>query len=117
VLANTIAMNVRERTHEYGVLRAIGFPPGHVFGFIVGESVLVAVVGGAIGVGLVVGLINHMLGPLLAANPGPLQNFFTPVPTLVIALAAAAGLGLVAGIIPALGASRLKTTDALRRVD
>ena len=117
VLANTIAMNVRERTHEYGVLRAIGFPPGHVFGFIVGESLLVALAGGLIGVGLVVGLINHTLGPAFDANPGFLRNFFTPTSTIVIALAAAVGLGLIAGVVPALGASRLKTTDALRRLD
>jgi putative ABC transport system permease protein len=117
VLANTIAMNVRERTHEYGVLRAIGFPPGHVFGFIVGESLLVALVGGLIGVAVVVGLINHTLGPAFDANPGFLRDFYTPTSTIVIALAAAVGLGLIAGVLPARRASRLKTTDALRRLD
>jgi putative ABC transport system permease protein len=117
VLANTIAMNVRERTHEYGVLRAIGFPPGHVFGFIVGESVLVALVGGLIGVGLVVGLINHTLGPLFAQTAAAPRNFFTPTATIAIGFAAAVGLGLIAGVLPALGASRLRTTDALRRLD
>lgn len=117
VLANTIAMNVRERTHEYGVLRAIGFPPGHVFGFIVGESLLVALVGGLLGVGLVFGVINHTLGPLFEAAPAAPRNFFTPTWTMAIALAAAVGLGLFAGVLPARRASRLKTTDALRRLD
>jgi putative ABC transport system permease protein len=117
VLANTIAMNVRERTHEYGVLRAIGFPPGHVFGFILGESLLVALAGGLLGIGLVVGLINHTLGPLFDATPAAPRNFFTPTATMAIALAAAVGLGLLAGVLPALRASRLKTTDALRRLD
>jgi putative ABC transport system permease protein len=117
VLANTIAMNVRERTHEYGVLRAIGFPPGHVFGFIVGESVLVALVGGALGVLAVVGLINHTLGPLMAEQPAGFRDFFTPVSTMVTALCLAVGLGVLAGIIPAVGASRRRVTDALRRVD
>jgi putative ABC transport system permease protein len=117
VLVNTIAMNVRERTHEYGVLRAIGFPPGHIFGFIVGESVLVALVGGLLGVGLVVGLINHTLGPLFDVTAGAPRNFFTPTPTMLLALAAAVGLGLLAGALPARRASRLKTTDALRRLD
>src|ERR1041384_646966 len=114
VLANTIAMNVRERTHEYGVLRAIGFPPGRVFGFIVGESLLVALVGGVVGVGLVVWLINHVLGPLFGGTAGLPRNFFTPTATIAIGFAAAVGLGLLAGIVPALGASRLRTTDALR---
>ena len=42
ILANTIAMSVRERTHEYGVLRAIGFPPGHILGFILGIFIVAA---------------------------------------------------------------------------
>ena len=48
-------MSVRERTHEYGVLRAIGFSPPYILGFIVGESVLIAFVGGLVGVVLTLG--------------------------------------------------------------
>ncbi len=118
ILANTIAMSVRERTHEYGVLRAIGFPPGHILGFILGEALLVSVVGGLIGVGLVVLLINHGLGPAVEENmSGFFPYFRTPASVLVTALGAAAVLGVVAGAIPAIRASRLKVTDALRRVD
>jgi putative ABC transport system permease protein len=118
ILANTIAMSVRERTHEYGVLRAIGFPPGHILGFIVGESLLIAVVGGLLGIGAVWLLINHGVGPLMAENmSGVFQNFFAPGWVLAVALGAAAVLGLIAGAIPAVLASRLKITDALRRVD
>jgi ABC-type antimicrobial peptide transport system permease subunit len=43
--------------------------------------------------------------------------FRAPVSVLVTALAASAGLGLIAGVIPAVLASRLKVTDALRRLD
>jgi putative ABC transport system permease protein len=118
ILANTLAMSVRERTHEYGVLRAIGFPPGHILGFILGESLLVALVGGLCGVGLVVLLINHALGPAMEANmAGVFQHFFTPGWVLAVALGAAAVLGLAAGAVPAILASRLKITDALRRLD
>ncbi|HEX2687773.1 MAG TPA: ABC transporter permease [Kofleriaceae bacterium] len=117
ILANTLAMSVRERTHEYGVLRAIGFPPGHILGFILGESLLIALVGGVIGVGLVALVINHALGPAMEANmSGVFQHFFTPGWVLVVALGAAAVLGLVAGAVPAILASRLKITDALRRL-
>src|SRR6202158_2832097 len=42
IVGNTIAMGVRERTHEYGVLRAIGFTPGHLMMFIFGESLIVS---------------------------------------------------------------------------
>ncbi|MBC7975341.1 MAG: ABC transporter permease [Myxococcales bacterium] len=118
ILANTIAMSVRERTHEYGVLRAIGFPPGHILGFILGEALLVSVVGGLVGVGLVVLLINHGLGPMVEENmSGFFPYFRTPASVLVTALGAAAVLGVIAGAIPAIRASRLKVTDALRRVD
>jgi putative ABC transport system permease protein len=118
ILANTVAMAVRERTHEYGVLRAIGFPPGHIRGFILGESVLVAVVGGLIGIGLVYLLVNKAIGPALEDNmSGFFPYFRAPASVMLGALAAAIGLGIVAGIVPAMRASRLKVTDALRRID
>jgi putative ABC transport system permease protein len=118
ILANTIAMSVRERTHEYGVMRAIGFPPGHILGFIVGESVLVSLVGGLLGVLLTLGLINGMMGPFIEENMTSMfPNFSTPTRVMVIALIAAVIVGLIAGIIPAIRASRLKVTDALRRLD
>jgi putative ABC transport system permease protein len=118
ILANTIAMNVRERTHEYGVLRAIGFPPARILGFIIGESLLVAVVGGVLGIGVTSLVINHALGPLMAQNmSGAFANFFTPGWVFGVAVGAAAALGLIAGVLPAMLASRLKITDALRRVD
>jgi putative ABC transport system permease protein len=118
ILANTIAMSVRERTHEYGVLRAIGFPPGHILGFILGESLLIALVGGLVGVALVIGVINHGLGPFMEENmTGFFPYFRAPASVLLRALGASVGLGIVAGAIPAVLASRLKVTDALRRVD
>jgi putative ABC transport system permease protein len=117
ILANTLAMNVRERTHEYGVLRAIGFPPGHILGFVMGESILVALVGGVLGVGLSFLIINMGLSPVLAEAGGPFQYFRTPGFLFAIALGAAVGLGALAGAVPAILASRLKVTDALRRLD
>lgn len=118
ILANTIAASVRERTHEYGVLRAIGFPPGHIFGFIVAESMLVAVIGGLLGLGLTFLLVNLALGPVIEESMSQLFPYFrAPGATLLTALGIAAGIGLIAGLIPAILASRLKVTDALRRLD
>ncbi len=118
ILANTIAMSVRERTHEYGVLRAIGFPPSHILGFILGESLLVSLAGGLIGVGLTYLLINKMMGPGIEENmAGMFPYFRTPSSVLLMGLGVSCLLGLLAGVLPAIRASRLKVTDALRRVD
>jgi len=63
-------------------------------------------------------LINHLVGPSLEENMSGFFPYFRAPPSVLIgALVAATGLGLIAGAIPALGASRLKVTDALRRVD
>jgi putative ABC transport system permease protein len=118
ILANTIAMSVRERTHEYGVLRAIGFSPGYIRGSVVGESVLVALVGGATGVLVTVGLINGVLGPFVEENMASMFPYFhVPTNAILLALGLAVGLGVVAGIVPAVLATRRKVTDALRRLD
>jgi putative ABC transport system permease protein len=118
ILANTVGMNVRERAHEYGVLRAIGFSPRYVFGFILGEAMLIALFGGLIGVVLTVLMINQGLGPWIEENMGAFFPYFR-VPTGVIAtaLAGAVVVGLISALAPAIGASRRKVTDALRRVD
>ena len=118
ILANTVAMSVRERTHEYGVLRAIGFSPRYVFGFILGEAVLIALLGGLVGAVLTMLLINGALGPALEDNMGAFFPYFrTPTAVIGMALAGAVLIGAVSGLIPAIGASRRKVTDALRRID
>lgn len=118
ILANTIAMGVRERTHEYGVLRAVGFRPSHIFGFIVGESTLVALAGGLLGVGFTWLLVNGVIGPFIENNMAAFfPYFFAPMSVMLMALFFSVVLGLLAGLVPAILASRLKVTDALRRID
>jgi putative ABC transport system permease protein len=51
VMGNTMAMTVRERTKEVGTLKAIGFKRHTIAGLFVGESILLALVGAAIGIG------------------------------------------------------------------
>jgi putative ABC transport system permease protein len=117
ILGNTIAMGVRERTNEYGVLRAIGFRPGHIALFIIGEAAMVALLGGVLGVLIAYPLVQQGLGGFLQAQVPQLFPFFS-IPPLVIAVALgfALTLGVLASILPASMASRLKVTEALRRV-
>lgn len=118
ILANTIAMSVRERTHEYGVLLAIGFSPGQLRAFIVGEAALVAFVGGLVGVLATFGLINGAIGPFIEENMTSMFPYFhTPANVLFEGLAAAIVIGIGASQLPARRVARLKVTDALRRLD
>lgn len=118
ILANTIAMSARERTHEYGVLRAIGFSPGSIFGFIVGEAMLVALVGGLVGAMFTFLIINNAIGPAMEENMAGIFPYFrTPMSTLGIAVVVSTILGALSGTIPGILASRRKVVDALRRVD
>jgi putative ABC transport system permease protein len=118
ILANTIAMAVRERTHEYGVLRAIGFQPGHVVAFVLGEAFFIGALGGLVGILLTLLLINGVIGPAIEENMGAWFPYFrAPLTVIAMAFGAATLAGLIAGAYPAWTASRRKVTDALRRVD
>jgi putative ABC transport system permease protein len=112
VTGNTMSQAVRERTGELGVLKAVGFTNGQVVGLVMAESCLLALLGGAIGLGLA-SLLVPAIGKGLA-NMLPL--FFFPVRDLVLGIAIAIGLGLVTGIFPAWSAMRLRVADALRRM-
>lgn len=117
ILANTIAMGVRERTSEYGALRALGFSPGHVRFFIIGESTFVGLCAGILGVGLAIPLVNGGMSRFIEENMGGMFPYFRIDPgTIVLALVLAAGLGLIAGLIPARQAGKLTVVNALRRI-
>ena len=117
ILGNTIAMGVRERTTEYGVLRALGFRPAHIRLFVIGEALTVALLAAVAGLALSYPLVELGLGRWMEENMG---NFFpavriSPV-TAVAAVAFTLGLGALAAVIPAVSAGRLQVTEALRRI-
>lgn len=116
ILGNTIAMGVRERTHEYGVLRAVGFLPRHLAAFVLGEALVVSVAGGVVGIVLAFLIVQLLMGRFLEENFGVWFPFFRIDPnTVVSAFILAAVLGLVAAALPAYTTARLKVVDALRR--
>ena len=110
VTGNTMAQAVRERTQEIGVLKALGFGNGQVLAMVLGESLLMTAVAGGLGLAL---------GWLLVSGGDPtggfLPIFFFPPEDLVLGAALVLLLGLAAGALPAIGAMRLRTVDALRR--
>lgn len=110
VTGNTMAIAVRERTNELAVLKTVGFRDGLVLLLVLGESVVLALVGGALGVlaacGAAPSLSAFMYG----------TRIYLPVKGLVLGVGLALLAGVLAGALPALGAMRLKIVDALRRV-
>ncbi|WP_437990434.1 ABC transporter permease [Sorangium sp. So ce145] len=117
ILGNTIAMGVRERTREYGVLRALGFEPKHVRIFIIGEAATIGLLAGVLGLVVSYPIVELGLGRWLEEDMGAWFPYFRIEPsTMVMAVLLSMGLSLVASLIPAYNASKLSVTDALRRV-
>jgi putative ABC transport system permease protein len=111
VTGNIMGMAVRQRTAELGVMKAIGFSDFFVMIFVLIESMLVAVVGGGIGLGLAK-LIT------LGGDPtgGFLPIFHMPVNAFPWGMGAALAVGVISALWPAKVAMRLRVVDALRRV-
>ncbi|HZF50627.1 MAG TPA: FtsX-like permease family protein [Polyangiaceae bacterium] len=117
ILGNTIAMGVRERTHEYGTLRAIGFLPRHLAIFVMAEALTIGALGGAVGLGLAYPFINNGIGRFLEENMGGIFPYFRIEPkTAVLAFGLALVFAGAASALPAYRVARLQVTDALRRV-
>ena len=116
ILGNTIAMGVRERTNEYGVLRAIGFLPRHVALFILGEATTIGILGGLGGLAMGT-LVVAGFGAFLEENmAGLFPSFKVATTTSIAAVLLAVLLGVIASAIPAWRAARLSVIDSLRRV-
>ncbi len=115
VTANTMAMSVRERVREVGVLKTLGFTPGTILGLILSEACAISLAGGAIGF-----LLSTFL--VAGAQKSPAGMFLPPIPPFQPPVAAAciltaAAIGLVSSLVPALAASRTPIVQALRSTD
>lgn len=113
VAGNTMAQSVRERTQELGVLKAVGFSNELVLGVVLGESLVIALIGGLTGLFLGWFMVSGMGNVSFIKTYFPL--FYIPHDDLMLGVVFAIALGLVAGILPALQAMRLRLADALRR--
>jgi putative ABC transport system permease protein len=111
VTGNTMAMSVRERVPELGVLKTLGFGDRTVLLLVLTESLVIAFVGGLVGVGLA--KLFTMGGD---PTGGMLPVFYLSTGEVAQGVGIALLVGLAAGSIPALTAMRLRIVDALRRV-
>lgn len=110
VAANTMAQSVRERTSEIGVLKTLGFSNTAILALVLGESLLIAVLGGALGLATSWAIVQN-------GDPtnGMLPIFMLPTRDVWAGAGLIVALGVVAGLWPAINAMNLKITDALRR--
>ena len=113
VSGNTMAMSVRERIKEVGVLKTLGFNNDTILGIIIGEAVSIAMIGGVIG--LVFASLLSLLVRQFAGNVMPQLRHLTINPTTaLIALGIALLIGVVSSFIPAWNAARTNILDSLR---
>jgi putative ABC transport system permease protein len=114
VSATTMAMSIRERTREVAVLKTLGFTKQTILRLYIGEAVLVALTGGALGC-----LLAMLLVSAMSHVPG-LGLFFSGMqvtpPTLLLAIFVAGMVGLVSAIVPAYHSSKLDIVEGLRYI-
>lgn len=111
VAGNTMAQAVRERTGELAVLKTLGFTDGRLLGLVLGESLVVAVLGGVLGLAFGWVVVSGMAAELGAFLPA----VYVRPRDLALGAALVAFVGVAAGILPALQAMRLEVVQALRR--
>ena len=109
VTGNTMAIAVRERTGELAVLKALGYPDGFVLTLVLAESLLIAGLGGGVGLLAARAVSRHDI-------TGGIMPLYLSAGALATGVLVALLTGLLAGLLPALGAMRLGVVDALRRV-
>ena len=110
VAASTMAQSVRERTSELAVLKTLGFTGPAILALVLAESLFIAVLGGGVGLALA-----WLLAERGDPTGGLLSVFVLPPRDLWLGAALMIAMGALAGVVPAVGAMRLKITDALRR--
>ena len=112
VMANTMSMTARERLSEYATLKALGFPPGFIVKLLFGESLVIALLGGGLGLALTL-----PVAAAFAQSVGTLFPVFRVSElTMALQLLASVVVGVVAAAWPAWKMSRISIVNGLRHV-
>ena len=112
-LGNLMLVRANERARDAAIRRALGASAGHLFRPILTESLLIALMGGALGV------LLAYAGVRILVNTAPidiprLDEVHVSVTTLLFAFCVSAGCGMFCGLWPAIRATRVEPADALR---
>jgi putative ABC transport system permease protein len=114
IMGNTMAMSIRERTREVGMLKALGFQRGTITGLLVGESLIVTTTGALIGIGGALLLFRSFDLSLYMPN---FQSFVPTVQTMISAFIVSILVGLISVIYSAFRVSGLTIAEALRSTE
>jgi putative ABC transport system permease protein len=113
VLGNTMIMSARERTHEYAVLKALGFSGGKLFSLIAGESLTLSVLGSAVGLLVTFPAVE---GFQKALPKGWFPVFYIKPQTILFAVISGLLIGLAASLIPVRRILTTRIVEGLRYV-
>ena len=113
-IMNTMYTSVLERTKEIGIMKAIGAKNNDIFLIFLIESGLLGLVGGAIGILLGIGIGKAVEYVALIQLGSPYLKAVFGLPLIIGALTFSFLVGAASGVLPAMQASRLRPTDALR---
>ncbi|WP_439152943.1 ABC transporter permease [Winogradskyella sp.] len=107
-IANIMFVSVKERTNLIGIQKSLGAKNKFILFQFLFEAVILAVVGG------IIGLLLVWLGTLVASGLTEDFEFVLSIPNMLIGFSISSFIGLISGVIPALSASRLDPVEAIR---
>jgi putative ABC transport system permease protein len=113
VSGNTMAMSVRERIKEVGILKTLGYTNNVILGIIIGEAATIAMIGGIVGI-LLATFLTTVVGKAGETFNGALHGLSVAPPVALICLGVALFIGVVSSFVPAFNAARTNILDSLR---
>jgi putative ABC transport system permease protein len=115
IAANTMALSARERITEIAVLRTLGFSRRMILILILGEGLILALIGGIIGLCIFILGLKPLKAILTNTPLSGFTNAMTVFPeVLLLGLGITVIVGLFSGIVPAIRASQRPITEGLR---
>ena len=112
VAANTMAMTARERIGEYAIFKTLGYRGWRIAGMIVGESLLITMIGCLVGI-----VLTPPAAKVFSKYVGTyFPTFRVEIETIYMDIGASILVGLCAAMIPTWRALRIRIADGLRRI-